>query len=61
MRNAAMPRKPAVRTPNSGSAQASIAAPTRTPIAPALANAMLAATGKRFRDLPLGAKLNPAG
>jgi isoquinoline 1-oxidoreductase beta subunit len=46
-----------VRIVDSNEAPAGVGEPGVPPIAPALVNAIFAATGRRFRDLPLGDRL----
>ena len=52
-----MAPKTAVHLVDSNAPPAGVGEPGVPPIAPALANAIFAATGKRFRNLPLGARL----
>ena len=60
MRINAAPRVVRVHLVPSDKAPGGIGEPGVPPLAPALANAIFAATGRRIRSLPVGAQLAPA-
>ncbi len=57
LRMSASPRETHVHLAPSGGAPGGVGEPGVPPVAPALANAIFAATGKRIRSLPLGKEL----
>lgn len=60
LRANAAPRQIAVHLVHTGGPIGGVGEPGVPPVAPALANAIFAATGKRLRSLPLGPQLAPA-
>jgi isoquinoline 1-oxidoreductase subunit beta len=60
LRMSAAPRELHVHLAASGGPPGGVGEPGVPPVAPALANAVFAATGKRIRSLPMGRQLAPA-
>jgi isoquinoline 1-oxidoreductase beta subunit len=57
LRMSASPKKTVVHLASSGGAPGGVGEPGVPPVAPALANAIFAATGRRIRSLPIGPQL----